>query len=150
MKGARRLQPVSRNLTAPLNLSMVLDALSGPPFKPLPQLELRVLFLKTARCAHYAPMWTKQLVLGNQNSCLYHGLRRTLGSLLRNSGCHAGLWRLLPWPMRARGCDPRQGCALIPLMVSSWALFQDVSMEEICAAASWATPHTLKKLTLVL
>ena len=27
----------------------------------------------------------------------------------------------------------------------SWALFQGVSIEEICAAASWVTPHTFSR-----
>lgn len=27
-------------------------------------------------------------------------------------------------------------------MATSWALFQGVSIEEICTAASWAMPHT--------
>ena len=30
-------------------------------------------------------------------------------------------------------------------MSASWALFQGVSVEEICAAASWATPHTFAR-----
>ena len=30
-------------------------------------------------------------------------------------------------------------------MAASWALFQGMSVEEICAAASWATPHTLSR-----
>lgn len=41
-------RPVSRNLAAIWDLSMVLNALSGPPFWPLLQAELRVLSLKTA------------------------------------------------------------------------------------------------------
>ncbi|KAK0145714.1 hypothetical protein N1851_015374 [Merluccius polli] len=48
MKGARRLRPVSRNLTAPWDLSTVLDALSRPPFEPLQQVELKTLSFKTA------------------------------------------------------------------------------------------------------
>lgn len=27
-------------------------------------------------------------------------------------------------------------------MVTSWALFRGVSVQDICVAASWATPHT--------
>ena len=30
-------------------------------------------------------------------------------------------------------------------MAASWALFQSVSIEEICAAASWAMPHTFSR-----
>lgn len=30
-------------------------------------------------------------------------------------------------------------------MATSWALFQGTSVEEICAAASWATPHTFAR-----
>ncbi|KAK0149941.1 hypothetical protein N1851_009321 [Merluccius polli] len=48
MKGARRLRPVSRNLTAPWDLSTVLDALSHPPFEPLQQVELASLLLALA------------------------------------------------------------------------------------------------------
>lgn len=48
MKGARRLRPVSRNLAVPWDLSVVLDALSHPPFEPLQQVELKMLSFKTA------------------------------------------------------------------------------------------------------
>ena len=30
-------------------------------------------------------------------------------------------------------------------LVASWALFQGVSVEEICAAVIWATPHTFTR-----
>lgn len=27
-------------------------------------------------------------------------------------------------------------------MAASWAIFKGISMEEVCAAADWASPHT--------
>ncbi len=48
MNGARRLWPVSKNLAALWDLSMVLDALSRPLFEPLQQVELKMLSFKTA------------------------------------------------------------------------------------------------------
>ena len=31
-------------------------------------------------------------------------------------------------------------------LASSWALFHCISLEDICAAASWATPHTFTRI----
>ena len=76
--------------------------------------------MRSARCVHYAHMLTRRLDSGTQSSCLCHVTlvpHHTWGSLLRNSVCHTGSWRLLPWPMTARGCNPLRGCTLIPPVV---------------------------------
>lgn len=36
-------------------------------------------------------------------------------------------------------------CALNQGLVSSWALFWGVSVQKICAKASWASPHTFAR-----
>ncbi|XP_070397959.1 uncharacterized protein [Nothobranchius furzeri] len=46
MRGARRLLPVSRPLVLSWDLSLLLKALSGPPFEPKDGLDLKVLSLK--------------------------------------------------------------------------------------------------------
>ncbi|XP_070401406.1 uncharacterized protein [Nothobranchius furzeri] len=46
MRGARRLLPVSRPLVPSWDLSLVLSALSGPPFEPMDSLDLKILSLK--------------------------------------------------------------------------------------------------------
>ena len=45
---------------------------------------------------------------------------------------------------RGKGLQPPQGLRAHSTrgMATSWALFRGVSVQEICAAASWATPHT--------
>ena len=48
MKGAWRMRPVSRSLTPPWDLTLVLEALSCAPFEPLQQVELKMLSCKTA------------------------------------------------------------------------------------------------------
>lgn len=47
MKGARRLLPVSKPLTPPWDLAVVLDGLASPPFEPLGEVDLKHLSLKT-------------------------------------------------------------------------------------------------------
>ena len=43
-----------------------------------------------------------------------------------------------------KGLQPPQGLRAHSTrgMATSWALFRGVSVQDICAAASWATPHT--------
>ena len=48
MKGAWWMRPVSRSLTPPWDLTLVLEALSCAPFEPLQQVELKMLSFKTA------------------------------------------------------------------------------------------------------
>lgn len=47
MKGAHWLLAVSRPLSPPWNLAVVLDGLSGPPLKPMEEVNLKHLSLKT-------------------------------------------------------------------------------------------------------
>ena len=48
LEGVKRVRPVVINRTPPWELSVVLKALSGPPFEPLTQVSLRFLSIKTA------------------------------------------------------------------------------------------------------
>ncbi|XP_025766655.1 uncharacterized protein LOC112848041 [Oreochromis niloticus] len=48
MKGAQQLHPVSKPLVPTWDLSLVLGAVSQPPFEPLSQVEIKILSLKTA------------------------------------------------------------------------------------------------------
>lgn len=48
MRGARRLRPVSKSLSPVWDLPLVLEALSGPPFEPLSEMDVKLLSLKTA------------------------------------------------------------------------------------------------------
>ena len=60
-------------------------------------------------------------------------------------GCPTGLWRPYHWPMSdSKGLQAPQCLRAHSTrgMATSWALFRGVSVKEICAAASWATPHT--------
>ena len=47
MRGVRKARPVTRSLIPPWDLSLVLGALSGPPFEPLETVEVKFLTLKT-------------------------------------------------------------------------------------------------------
>lgn len=224
MKGARRLRPVSRNLAAPWDLSMVLDALTGQPFEPLSQLDLKVLSLKTAlllalasakrvsdihalsvnpTCmrffmgdskvllrpnpafvpkvfnpaipnrpielsAFYPPPFSSREHERMNTLCPVRALRayvdRTAG--LRKSEQLFVSWgtshlgkpltkqRLSHWIVEAislaydsKGLQPPSGLRAHSTrgIATSWALFRGVSMEDICAAASWTTPHTFSR-----
>lgn len=48
MKGARRSLPVSKPLSPTWDLSMVLEAISAPPFEPLAEVDFKTLSIKTA------------------------------------------------------------------------------------------------------
>ncbi|KAK0130871.1 hypothetical protein N1851_034445 [Merluccius polli] len=224
MKGARRLRPVSRNLTAPWDLSTVLDALSRPPFEPLQQVELKTLSFKTAlllalasakrvsdihalsvspACmqflrgnskvllkpnpafvpkvfdsaasyrpiellAFHSPPFSSQEQERLNALCPVRALRvyvdRTAGFrkseqlFVSCATSHLGKplskQRLSHWIVEAIamayssvGLEPPIGLRAHSTrgMAASWALFQGVSVEEICAAASWATPHTFTR-----
>ncbi|XP_029958238.1 uncharacterized protein LOC115396492 [Salarias fasciatus] len=224
MKAARRLRPVSRSLTAPWNLSLVLEAVSRTPFEPLQQVDLRMLSLKTAlllalasakrvsdihalsvnpacmqffmgghkvllkpnpafvpkvfnqatsyRPIELAPFYPPPFATQEHEAlnalCPVRALRayvdRTAG--LRKSeqlfvswaASHLGepltKQRLSHWIVDAisiaynsRGLQPPAGLRAHSTrgVAASWALFRGVSVEEICAAASWASPHTFTR-----
>ena len=48
LEGVKRLRPVVIQRSPPWELSVVLDALTGPPFEPLAQVSLKFLSIKTA------------------------------------------------------------------------------------------------------
>ena len=224
MKGARRLRPVSRSLTAPWDLSVVLDALSRPPFEPLQQVELKVLSFKTAlllalasakrvsdihalsvnpSCMQFLMGDSKVLLKPNPafvpkvfNPALsyrpielsaFHpppfgtqeherlnalcpvralrtyvektaGFRKSEQLFVSWATPHLGKpltkQRLSHWIVGAIAMAYNSKGQRAPVglrahstrgMATSWALFQGVSVEEICAAASWATPHTFTR-----
>lgn len=221
MKGARRLRPVSRSLTAPWDLPVVLDALSQPPFEPLQEAELKVLSFKTAlllalvsakrvsdiqalsvnpSCmqfvmgdsrvllkpnpafvpkvfnparpyrpvelsAFYPPPFSTEEHERLHALCPVRALRtyvdRTAG--FRKSEQLFVSWapphrgkpitkqRLSHWIVGAitlayisKGLQPPSGLRAHSTrgMAASWALFEGTPVEDICAAANWATPHT--------
>lgn len=224
MRGARRLRPVSRSLTAPWDLPVVLDALSRPPFEPLQQAELKMLSFKTAlllalvsakrvgdiqalsvnpACmqflmgdskvllkpnpafvpkvfnpgrsyrpielsAFYPPPFSSQEHERLHALCPVRALRiyvdRT--AVFRNSEQLFVSWapphrgkpltkqRLSHWITGAiamaydsTGLQPPTGLRAHSTrgMAASWALFGGTSVEDICAAANWATPHTFAR-----
>uniref|UniRef100_A0A1A8PZ04 ribonuclease H n=1 Tax=Nothobranchius rachovii TaxID=451742 RepID=A0A1A8PZ04_9TELE len=216
MRGARRLLPVSRPLVPSWDLSLVLSALSGPPFEPMDGLDLKILSLKVVlllalvsakrvsdlqalsvhpSCTQFAPGDMKVSLKPNPAF-----VPKVVGSFspiiltafypLPFSSPEEERWHKL-CPIRAlkeyvnrtenlrRGDQlfvswggPRKGkpvtkqrlshwiveaismaysCQGIQAPVglrahstrglsASWALFRGLSIQEICAAASWASP----------
>lgn len=224
MKGARRLRPTLRSLVAPWDLTTVLSALSGPPFEPLLQVELKLLSFKTvlllalasakrvsdihalsvnASCMQFLRGDSKVLLKPNPAfmpkvfnptlSCLPIELAafspppfsseehqrlnalcpvRALRTYVDRTAAfrkseqlfvswaqpHRGKplskQRLSHWMVEAIVAAYNSSGLQAPAglrahstrgMATSWALFQGTSVEEICAAASWATPHTFAR-----
>lgn len=221
MKGARRKLHVPRSLTPSWDLPSVLDALSGPPFEPLDQVDLKMLSLKVAlllalasakriseihalsvhqACIRFSPGGERvslrpnpafiPKVIGSLSPielvafyppphsseeqrrlhalCPVRALRAYLYRTqdLRRSDQLFVSWakphvgrpvskqRLSHWIVEAialayaaKGLQPPAGLHAHSTrgMATSWALFKGVSAEEVCAAASWASPNTFAK-----
>ncbi|XP_048059471.1 uncharacterized protein LOC125276089 [Megalobrama amblycephala] len=221
MRGARRLHRVSKPLIPPWDLSVVLNALSQPPFEPIDSIELKLLSLKAAlllalstakrvselhalsvhnSCMQFATDYSRVTLKTNPAfvpkvsesalACkqvdllafhpqpfsspederlhclcpvraLRHYVDRT--KALRNSNQLFVSWadshkgkpisrqRLSHWVVEAiivsynsMGLCPPEGLKAHSTrgMATSWALFKGVSVQDICAAASWASTHT--------
>nr|XP_054595475.1 uncharacterized protein LOC129162961 [Nothobranchius furzeri] len=216
MKGARRLLPVSRPLVPSWDLSLVLSALSGPPFEPMDGLDLKILSLKVVlllalvsakrvsdlqalsvhpSCAQFAPGDMKvslkpnpafvPKVVGSFSPIIltafypppfsspeeerWHKLcpiRALKEYVNRTENLRRGDQLFVSWggPRKGKPVTKQRlshwiaeaismaySCQGIQAPVglrahstrglsASWALFRGLSIQEICAAASWASP----------
>ncbi|XP_050972479.1 uncharacterized protein LOC127169281 [Labeo rohita] len=221
MRGARRLNRVSRPLIPPWDLSVVLNALSRTPFEPIDSSDLKLLSLKTALllALSTAKRVSELHALSVHNSCMqftmdylrvslktnpafvpkvsesalaynqadlmaFHpppfsspeeerlhclcpvralrcyvnrtkALRKSNQLFVSWADSHRGKpisrQRLSHWIVEAiivgynsMGLSPPEGLRAHSTrgLASSWAWFKGVSIRDICAAASWASPHT--------
>lgn len=222
MKGARRLHPVSKPLVPTWDLSLVLGAVSQPPFEPLNQVEIKILSLKTAlllalasakrvsdihalsihkECTRFTRDNSRVTLRPNlafvpknpylqctpleleafcpppfsspeqerlhalcpvRALCTYiertKAFRRSDQLFVSWAKPHLGKpvskQRISHWIVEAiqlayssTGLPPPEGLRAHSTrgMATSWALFRGVSIEEICAAASWASPLTFAR-----
>ncbi|KAI2645853.1 Transposon Ty3-G Gag-Pol polyprotein [Labeo rohita] len=224
MRGARRLNRVSRPLIPPWDLSVVLNALSRTPFEPIDSGDLKLLSLKTALllALSTAKRVSELHALSVHNSCMQFTMDYSRVSLKTNPAfvpkvsesalaynqvdlmafhpppfsspeeerlhclcpvralrCYVNRtkalqksnqlfvsWadshrgkpisrqRLSHWIVEAiivgynsMGLSPPEGLRAHSTqgLASSWAWFKGVSIRDICAAASWASPHTFVK-----
>ncbi|XP_073683991.1 uncharacterized protein [Garra rufa] len=221
MRGARRLNRVSKPLIPPWDLSVVLNALSRAPFEPIDSSDLKLLSLKTALllALSTAKRISELHALSVHNSCMQFAMDCSRVSLKTNpafvpkvsdsalacnqvdliafhpppfsspeeerlhclcpvralrcyvnrtktlrkssqlfvswANSHKGKpisrQRLSHWVVEAiivgynsRGLEAPGGLKAHSTrgLSTSWALFKGVSVPDICAAASWASPHT--------
>ncbi|XP_055053994.2 uncharacterized protein [Misgurnus anguillicaudatus] len=221
MRGARRLKRVVKPLIPPWDLSVVLNALSQPPFEPLDDIDLKFLSLKVAlllalstakrvselhalsvhsSCMVFATDLSRVIFKTNPAfipkvsesalackqvdlmafhpppfsspeeerlhclcpvralSCYVNrtrAIRKNNQLFVSWADTHKGKpisrQRLSHWVVEAiilsynsRGLTPPAGLRAHSTrgMATSWALFKGVSVQDICAAASWASPHT--------